>query len=155
MDTLKCFRSLKIKYNKNDPYLSFFKSYKLCCVITLKCWNLTILILQQEVQSFFVVMALISVPWMLLIKPFILRANHRKSLVSAIHFSSLTVVGRNVGSLKIEFCALDRILGFGGLLISRIMLYEGQVHLNLTFSVVCVHVYAWVCVPRLLVVNDL
>ncbi|ELW68822.1 V-type proton ATPase 116 kDa subunit a isoform 4 [Tupaia chinensis] len=34
---------------------------------------------QQEVQSFFVVMALISVPWMLLIKPFILRANHRKS----------------------------------------------------------------------------
>ncbi|CAD7680549.1 unnamed protein product [Nyctereutes procyonoides] len=41
---------------------------------------------QQEVQSFFVVMALISVPWMLLIKPFILRANHRKSLVSAIHF---------------------------------------------------------------------
>ncbi|XP_012576165.1 PREDICTED: V-type proton ATPase 116 kDa subunit a isoform 4 [Condylura cristata] len=34
---------------------------------------------QQEVQSFFVVMALVSVPWMLLIKPFILRANHRKS----------------------------------------------------------------------------
>ncbi|XP_003791634.1 V-type proton ATPase 116 kDa subunit a [Otolemur garnettii] len=34
---------------------------------------------QQEVQSFFVVMALLSVPWMLLIKPFILRANHRKS----------------------------------------------------------------------------
>ncbi|XP_054548676.1 V-type proton ATPase 116 kDa subunit a 4 isoform X2 [Talpa occidentalis] len=34
---------------------------------------------QQEVQSFFVIMALISVPWMLLIKPFILRANHRKS----------------------------------------------------------------------------
>ncbi|XP_072619044.1 V-type proton ATPase 116 kDa subunit a 4 isoform X2 [Vulpes vulpes] len=38
---------------------------------------------QQEVQSFFVVMALISVPWMLLIKPFILRANHRKSLLQA------------------------------------------------------------------------
>ncbi|XP_040857954.1 V-type proton ATPase 116 kDa subunit a isoform X1 [Ochotona curzoniae] len=34
---------------------------------------------QKEVQSFFVVMALISVPWMLLIKPFVLRANHRKS----------------------------------------------------------------------------
>ncbi|XP_008588427.1 PREDICTED: V-type proton ATPase 116 kDa subunit a isoform 4, partial [Galeopterus variegatus] len=34
---------------------------------------------QQEVQSFFVIMALISVPWMLLIKPFVLRANHRKS----------------------------------------------------------------------------
>uniref|UniRef100_A0A8D1YY38 V-type proton ATPase subunit a n=1 Tax=Sus scrofa TaxID=9823 RepID=A0A8D1YY38_PIG len=39
---------------------------------------------QQEVQSFFVIMALISVPWMLLIKPFILRANHLKSQVSAI-----------------------------------------------------------------------
>ncbi|XP_011796946.1 PREDICTED: V-type proton ATPase 116 kDa subunit a isoform 4 [Colobus angolensis palliatus] len=38
---------------------------------------------QQEVQSFFVVMALISVPWMLLIKPFILRASHRKSQVRA------------------------------------------------------------------------
>ncbi|XP_070280090.1 V-type proton ATPase 116 kDa subunit a 4 isoform X3 [Myotis yumanensis] len=38
---------------------------------------------QQEVQSFFVVMALISVPWMLLIKPFILRANHRKSQLQA------------------------------------------------------------------------
>ncbi|OWK06748.1 ATP6V0A4 [Cervus elaphus hippelaphus] len=54
----------------------------------------------QEVQSFFVIMALISVPWMLLIKPFILRANHRKSQVSTIHFSSLTV-GRNAGSLEI------------------------------------------------------
>ncbi|XP_003420265.1 V-type proton ATPase 116 kDa subunit a 4 [Loxodonta africana] len=38
---------------------------------------------QQEVQSFFVVMALISVPWMLLIKPFILRANHRKAQLQA------------------------------------------------------------------------
>uniref|UniRef100_A0A8C4LRC1 V-type proton ATPase subunit a n=1 Tax=Equus asinus asinus TaxID=83772 RepID=A0A8C4LRC1_EQUAS len=45
---------------------------------------------QQEVQSFFVIMALISVPWMLLIKPFILRANHRKSQVRAIHVNSLT-----------------------------------------------------------------
>nr|XP_045016764.1 V-type proton ATPase 116 kDa subunit a isoform X2 [Jaculus jaculus] len=34
---------------------------------------------QQEVQTFFVIMALISVPWMLLIKPFILRARHRRS----------------------------------------------------------------------------
>ncbi|XP_039716520.1 V-type proton ATPase 116 kDa subunit a 4 isoform X1 [Pteropus medius] len=34
---------------------------------------------QREVQSFFVIMALISVPWMLLIKPFILRARHRTS----------------------------------------------------------------------------
>nr|XP_008249312.2 V-type proton ATPase 116 kDa subunit a 4 [Oryctolagus cuniculus]XP_051691597.1 V-type proton ATPase 116 kDa subunit a 4 [Oryctolagus cuniculus]XP_051691598.1 V-type proton ATPase 116 kDa subunit a 4 [Oryctolagus cuniculus] len=42
---------------------------------------------QQEVQSFFVVMALISVPWMLLIKPFVLRAKHRKSQLhsAAIH----------------------------------------------------------------------
>ncbi|KAM7245038.1 hypothetical protein CapIbe_003564 [Capra ibex] len=38
---------------------------------------------QQEVQSFFVIMALISVPWMLLIKPFILRAKHRKSQLQA------------------------------------------------------------------------
>ncbi|MXQ96285.1 hypothetical protein E5288_WYG020371 [Bos mutus] len=38
---------------------------------------------QQKVQSFFVIMALISVPWMLLIKPFILRANHRKSQLQA------------------------------------------------------------------------
>ncbi|XP_077020499.1 V-type proton ATPase 116 kDa subunit a 4 [Tamandua tetradactyla] len=34
---------------------------------------------QQEIQSFLVIMALISVPWMLLIKPFILRASHQKS----------------------------------------------------------------------------
>ncbi|XP_020853781.1 V-type proton ATPase 116 kDa subunit a 4 [Phascolarctos cinereus] len=34
---------------------------------------------QQEVQSFLVIFALISVPWMLLIKPFILRARHRRS----------------------------------------------------------------------------
>uniref|UniRef100_A0A6I8NCB9 V-type proton ATPase subunit a n=1 Tax=Ornithorhynchus anatinus TaxID=9258 RepID=A0A6I8NCB9_ORNAN len=34
---------------------------------------------QREVQSFLVVMALISVPWMLLFKPFILRAHHRKT----------------------------------------------------------------------------
>ncbi|XP_016044621.2 V-type proton ATPase 116 kDa subunit a 4 [Erinaceus europaeus] len=38
---------------------------------------------QQEVQSFFVVMALVSVPWMLLIKPFILRTQHRKSQLQA------------------------------------------------------------------------
>ncbi|XP_004382449.1 V-type proton ATPase 116 kDa subunit a 4 [Trichechus manatus latirostris] len=38
---------------------------------------------QRVVQSFFVVMALISVPWMLLIKPFILRANHRKAQLQA------------------------------------------------------------------------
>ncbi|XP_053321239.1 V-type proton ATPase 116 kDa subunit a 4-like [Spea bombifrons] len=34
---------------------------------------------QQEVQTFLVIFALIAVPWMLLIKPFILRANHLKS----------------------------------------------------------------------------
>nr|XP_060635689.1 V-type proton ATPase 116 kDa subunit a 4 isoform X2 [Anolis sagrei ordinatus] len=33
---------------------------------------------QQEVQTFLVIFALIAVPWMLLIKPFILRANHQK-----------------------------------------------------------------------------
>ncbi|XP_054844818.1 V-type proton ATPase 116 kDa subunit a 4 isoform X2 [Eublepharis macularius] len=34
---------------------------------------------QQEVQTFLVIIALISIPWMLLIKPFILRANHQKA----------------------------------------------------------------------------
>ncbi|XP_015272703.1 PREDICTED: V-type proton ATPase 116 kDa subunit a isoform 4, partial [Gekko japonicus] len=34
---------------------------------------------QQEVQTFLVIVALISIPWMLLIKPFILRANHQKA----------------------------------------------------------------------------
>ncbi|XP_053321240.1 V-type proton ATPase 116 kDa subunit a 4-like [Spea bombifrons] len=34
---------------------------------------------QQEVQTFLVIFAIIAVPWMLLIKPFILRANHLKS----------------------------------------------------------------------------
>ncbi|XP_043822770.1 V-type proton ATPase 116 kDa subunit a [Dromiciops gliroides] len=34
---------------------------------------------QREVQSFLVIFALIAVPWMLLIKPFILRSRHRKS----------------------------------------------------------------------------
>uniref|UniRef100_A0A452HAH2 V-type proton ATPase subunit a n=1 Tax=Gopherus agassizii TaxID=38772 RepID=A0A452HAH2_9SAUR len=40
---------------------------------------------QEEVQSFLVIFALIAVPWMLLFKPFILRANHRKTqrMVSA------------------------------------------------------------------------
>ncbi|XP_062839148.1 V-type proton ATPase 116 kDa subunit a 4 [Anolis carolinensis] len=33
---------------------------------------------QQEVQTFLVIFALIAIPWMLLIKPFILRANHQK-----------------------------------------------------------------------------
>ncbi|XP_019370939.1 PREDICTED: V-type proton ATPase 116 kDa subunit a isoform X1 [Gavialis gangeticus] len=34
---------------------------------------------QKEVQSFLVIFALIAIPWMLLIKPFILRANHLKA----------------------------------------------------------------------------
>ncbi|TFK02831.1 V-type proton ATPase 116 kDa subunit a isoform 4 [Platysternon megacephalum] len=34
---------------------------------------------QKEVQSFLVIFALIAVPWMLLFKPFILRANHRQA----------------------------------------------------------------------------
>ncbi|XP_006887216.1 PREDICTED: V-type proton ATPase 116 kDa subunit a isoform 4 [Elephantulus edwardii] len=38
---------------------------------------------QREVQSFLVVMALVAVPWMLLIKPFILRARHRKTQLQA------------------------------------------------------------------------
>nr|XP_056701765.1 V-type proton ATPase 116 kDa subunit a 4 [Euleptes europaea] len=34
---------------------------------------------QQEVQTFLVIIAVLSIPWMLLIKPFILRANHQKA----------------------------------------------------------------------------
>ncbi|KFP01738.1 V-type proton ATPase 116 kDa subunit a isoform 4 [Calypte anna] len=34
---------------------------------------------QKEVQTFLVIFALIAVPWMLLIKPFILRANHQRA----------------------------------------------------------------------------
>ncbi|XP_074863497.1 V-type proton ATPase 116 kDa subunit a 4 isoform X2 [Carettochelys insculpta] len=34
---------------------------------------------QEEIQSFLVIFALIAVPWMLLFKPFILRANHQKA----------------------------------------------------------------------------
>nr|XP_020656087.1 V-type proton ATPase 116 kDa subunit a [Pogona vitticeps] len=34
---------------------------------------------QQEVQTFLVIFAIIAIPWMLLIKPFILRANHQKA----------------------------------------------------------------------------
>ncbi|XP_075705563.1 V-type proton ATPase 116 kDa subunit a 4-like, partial [Rhinoderma darwinii] len=33
---------------------------------------------QKDIQSFLVIFALLAVPWMLLIKPFILRANHQK-----------------------------------------------------------------------------
>ncbi|XP_077195919.1 V-type proton ATPase 116 kDa subunit a 4 isoform X2 [Paroedura picta] len=34
---------------------------------------------QQEVQTFLVIIAIIAIPWMLLIKPFVLRANHQKA----------------------------------------------------------------------------
>uniref|UniRef100_H3B8J9 V-type proton ATPase subunit a n=1 Tax=Latimeria chalumnae TaxID=7897 RepID=H3B8J9_LATCH len=34
---------------------------------------------RQEIQTFLVIFALITVPWMLMIKPFVLRANHIKS----------------------------------------------------------------------------
>uniref|UniRef100_A0A8B9ZL87 V-type proton ATPase subunit a n=1 Tax=Anas platyrhynchos TaxID=8839 RepID=A0A8B9ZL87_ANAPL len=40
---------------------------------------------QKEVQSFLVIFALIAVPWMLLIKPFILRANHQKAQLETNH----------------------------------------------------------------------
>ncbi|CAI5786219.1 V-type proton ATPase 116 kDa subunit a [Podarcis lilfordi] len=41
--------------------------------------NAPLYVHQQEVQTFLVIFALISVPWMLLIKPFILRANHQRA----------------------------------------------------------------------------
>ncbi|XP_067907145.1 V-type proton ATPase 116 kDa subunit a 4-like isoform X2 [Heterodontus francisci] len=34
---------------------------------------------QQEIQSFLVIVALIAVPWMLFLKPFVLRSNHRRA----------------------------------------------------------------------------
>ncbi|XP_038636928.1 V-type proton ATPase 116 kDa subunit a-like [Scyliorhinus canicula] len=34
---------------------------------------------QQEIQSFLVIVAIIAVPWMLFLKPFVLRSNHRKA----------------------------------------------------------------------------
>ncbi|XP_069852972.1 V-type proton ATPase 116 kDa subunit a 4 [Dipodomys merriami] len=43
---------------------------------------------QQEVQTFFVVMALLAVPWMLLIKPFVLRARHRRSQLQSFTLHS-------------------------------------------------------------------
>ncbi|XP_037691993.1 V-type proton ATPase 116 kDa subunit a [Choloepus didactylus] len=55
---------------------------------------------QQEVQSFLVIMALISVPWMLLIKPFILRANHRKSQLQSSMVQKDSTEDIEVGNLN-------------------------------------------------------
>ncbi|XP_031237425.1 V-type proton ATPase 116 kDa subunit a isoform X2 [Mastomys coucha] len=48
---------------------------------------------QQEVQTFFVIIALVSVPWMLLIKPFVLRAKHQKSQLQSftVHEDAMEV----------------------------------------------------------------
>ncbi|XP_055458025.1 V-type proton ATPase 116 kDa subunit a 4 [Psammomys obesus] len=46
---------------------------------------------QQEVQTFLVIIALVSVPWMLLIKPFILRAKHQKSQLHSFTIHEDTV----------------------------------------------------------------
>ncbi|XP_078464236.1 V-type proton ATPase 116 kDa subunit a 4-like [Lampetra fluviatilis] len=50
---------------------------------------------QQEVQTFLVVLAVITVPWMLLIKPFVLRAKHRKSNRNVRDVSYRTVANRD------------------------------------------------------------
>ncbi|CAO2603210.1 V-type proton ATPase 116 kDa subunit a 4 [Lemmus lemmus] len=65
---------------------------------------------QQEVQTFFVIIALVSVPWMLLIKPFLLRAKHQKSQVS---FSfQLANCGSQHTFLKTEVWNGERVVGF-------------------------------------------
>lgn len=71
---------------------------------------LSILILQQEVQTFFVIIALISVPWMLLIKPFLLRAKHQKSQVSAGF--QLAHCGSQHTFLETEVWDGERVKGF-------------------------------------------
>lgn len=48
---------------------------------------------QQEVQTFFVIIALVSVPWMLLIKPFVLRAKHQKSQLQSFTIHEDAVEG--------------------------------------------------------------
>ncbi|KAH0510135.1 V-type proton ATPase 116 kDa subunit a isoform 4 [Microtus ochrogaster] len=48
---------------------------------------------QQEVQTFFVIIALISVPWMLLIKPFLLRAKHQKSQLQSFTIQEDNIEG--------------------------------------------------------------
>ncbi|XP_039368908.1 V-type proton ATPase 116 kDa subunit a [Mauremys reevesii] len=54
---------------------------------------------QKEVQSFLVIFALIAVPWMLLFKPFILRANHRR----AQHMLQTPAISENpAGDIEVE-----------------------------------------------------
>ncbi|XP_029334495.1 V-type proton ATPase 116 kDa subunit a [Mus caroli] len=52
---------------------------------------------QQEVQTFFVIIALVSVPWMLLIKPFVLRAKHQKSQLQSFTIHEDAVEGDHSG----------------------------------------------------------
>lgn len=73
-------------------------------------WLLSLLILQQEVQTFFVIIALISVPWMLLIKPFLLRAKHQKSQVCAVF--QLAYCGSQHTLLETEVWDGERVVGF-------------------------------------------
>ncbi|XP_063785317.1 V-type proton ATPase 116 kDa subunit a 4 [Pseudophryne corroboree] len=54
---------------------------------------------QKEVQSFLVIFALIAVPWMLLIKPFVLRANHIKAQ-RMLHSSSLPEDNIEIGEIE-------------------------------------------------------
>ncbi|XP_057615735.1 V-type proton ATPase 116 kDa subunit a 4-like [Chionomys nivalis] len=48
---------------------------------------------QQEVQTFFVIIALVSVPWMLLIKPFLLRAKYQKSQLQSFRIHEDDIEG--------------------------------------------------------------
>ncbi|XP_034375016.1 V-type proton ATPase 116 kDa subunit a 4 [Arvicanthis niloticus] len=52
---------------------------------------------QQEVQTFLVIIALVSVPWMLLIKPFVLRAKHQKSQLQSFTIHEDAMEGDHSG----------------------------------------------------------
>uniref|UniRef100_A0A8C0HPW5 V-type proton ATPase subunit a n=1 Tax=Buteo japonicus TaxID=224669 RepID=A0A8C0HPW5_9AVES len=58
---------------------------------------------QKEVQSFLVIFALIAVPWMLLIKPFILRANHQKHNTKYILYFASERFGLKPSQETLEF----------------------------------------------------
>uniref|UniRef100_A0A8C5ISG4 V-type proton ATPase subunit a n=1 Tax=Junco hyemalis TaxID=40217 RepID=A0A8C5ISG4_JUNHY len=79
--------------------------------------NAPLYVHQKEVQSFLVIFALIAVPWMLLIKPFILRANHQKAQrmvrdVDQLGGIQASTVGNNTGESDKNICKLIKLFWF-------------------------------------------